>query len=432
MDKLSVMVITWNEERNIQECLESVKWADEIILVDQQSTDKTVEIARRYTDKIFITENKGVCDPDRMFAISKTSNDWVFYLDADERVSEELKEEIISLLKSPAAKPDAYYIYRKTFFLGKWIKGCGWYISLIRLFKKGKVVFSGMIHQDGQALGSAGHLKGHILHYSYRNLNEYIEKFNRYTSIIAQEEYKKGKRANWLNFMAFLFLKPVYIFAKKYILQRGFSDGFRGFLISFSAALGVFVSYIKLWEQQGYSFKQLVVAFDYQATLPKPLTFLRQLKQLEKKLAPPERFNKFYEHMQGFDICSLFEYTPQKAQVILDTVAPFVALLFVYIMVNAVPDGLKEAIKPVARWLYMLDELADLEHDQKINRVTYMMLVKSPEEAMWKQYEICREIILRNAPNPDKLIEFMKTITSKVIAAVQQGTDIEDSFFNMG
>jgi len=187
-----------------------------------------------------------------------------------------------------------------------------------------------------------------------------------------------------------------------------------------------------LFDNQGYSFQQLVMAFDYQAVIPKELKFLRQLKQMERKLAPPDRFKKFYEHMQGFDICSLFEYTLQKAEIILNQVAPFIALLFMYIMVEEIPARLKEASKPIARWLYMLDELADLEQDKKINRITYMIMAKEPQEQMWKQYEICREIILRNASNPDKLIKFMETITSRVIDASKQGTNIENSFFNIG
>jgi hypothetical protein len=103
-----------------------------------------------------------------------------------------------------------------------------------------------------------------------------------------------------------------------------------------------------------------------------------------------------------------------------------------YIMVPEIPEGLKETIKPIARWLYMLDELADLEHDKEIKRVTYMLMVKDPEETMQAQYELCRKVILRNAPNPDKLIKFMETITSRVIQAKQQGTDVENSFFNIG
>lgn len=186
-----------------------------------------------------------------------------------------------------------------------------------------------------------------------------------------------------------------------------------------------------LFDNQGHSFKELVMAFDYQAAIPKQLIFLRQLKHMERKLAPPERFGKFYQHMQGFDICSLFEYTPEKAEIILNQVAPFIALLFMYIMVSEIPEGLKEALKPVSRWLYMLDELADLEHDRQINRVTYMIMVKEPENAMREQFEECRKVILHNAPNPDKLIKFIETITSRVIDAKKRGINIESSFFNI-
>jgi hypothetical protein len=187
-----------------------------------------------------------------------------------------------------------------------------------------------------------------------------------------------------------------------------------------------------LFDQQGYSFSQLVEAFDYQAVIPKPLIFLRQLKHMEAKIAPVDRFGLYYQHMQGFNVCSLFAYTPEKAEIILDQVAPFVALLFMYIMVPEIPEGLKEVAKPVARWLYMLDELADLEHDKENNRVTYMIMVKDPEDAMWAQYEQCKKVILHNAPNPGKLIKFMESITSRIVAARKNRIDIENSFFNIG
>jgi glycosyltransferase involved in cell wall biosynthesis len=249
-ENLSVIIITWNEEKNIRECLESVKWANEIVLVDQLSFDRTLEITREYTDKIYITENKGFCEPDRMFAISKTSFEWVLYLDADERISPQLRDEIISLLSGSAEKSDAYYIHRKTFFLGRWIKECGWDIYLVRLFKKDKVLFTTRIHEGGKPLGSVGYLKGGILHYSYRDLNEYFEKFNRYTTIYAEQEYKKGVRINKSNFMMLLFVKPIILFLYKFFLQNGFKEGRRGFFISFGAALGKFMSYAKLWEKQ--------------------------------------------------------------------------------------------------------------------------------------------------------------------------------------
>ncbi len=186
-----------------------------------------------------------------------------------------------------------------------------------------------------------------------------------------------------------------------------------------------------LFDNQGYSFQELFAAFDYKALIPKELDFLRQLKHLERKLAPPELFAKYYEHLQGFSVCSLFAYTPEKAEIVLDEVAPYVALLFMYIMVNEIPEKLKIVLKPVARWLYMLDELADLEHDRQINRVTYMIMAKEPEEVMWKQFEVCREIIKQAAPNPDKLIKFMEMITTRIIDAKERGTNIENSFLNI-
>ncbi len=153
---------------------------------------------------------------------------------------------------------------------------------------------------------------------------------------------------------------------------------------------------------------------------------------MEKVLAPPERFGKFYEHLEGFSVCSLFAYTPEKAEIVLDQVAPYVVLLFMYVMINDLPKGLIATTKPLARWLYMLDELADLEHDQKTNRVTYMLLVKDPGKTMWEQFELCRKTILNYAPNPDKLIKFMESLTAKIITAQKNKSDLESSFFNIG
>jgi len=251
MDKLSVMIITRNEENNIRECLESVKWADEIVLVDQSSSDRTVEITREYTDRVYIVEPKGICEPDRPFAVSRASYDWILYVDADERVSPALKDEIVALLNSGREKFEAYYVSRKVFFLGKWIKGCGWYPSRsIRLFKKGKVFFPSEIFHDGEPLGSYGYLKEHILHYSYKNLTDYFKKSNRYTSVFADGEYKKGVRVNAINFLLLFLIKPFYWFLKKYFFLKGFRDGWCGLFISFYAAAGIFRTYAKLWKKQ--------------------------------------------------------------------------------------------------------------------------------------------------------------------------------------
>src|SRR3989338_6835481 len=139
MEKLSVIIITRNEEKTLEDCLESIRWADEIILVDQSSADKTVDIAKKFTDKIYITESIGCCEPDRKFAASLASNDWMLYIDADERISPSLKQEIQDLLGFSGKKFDSYFIPRKVFLGEKWIRCCGWYPSYtIRLFKKNK------------------------------------------------------------------------------------------------------------------------------------------------------------------------------------------------------------------------------------------------------------------------------------------------------
>jgi len=249
MVKISIIIITRNEERNIGDCLESVKWADEIVVVDQSSTDRTQEMSRKYTDKVFIVEPKGYCEPDRMFAISKSEGEWILYLDADERVSPELREEIERLISSDTRSHNCYYLPRKNYFLGKWIKGCGWYPGyVLRLFKKGKVFFSDRIHQNGRTEEECGYLRNDLIHLSYRNLEDYFEKFNRYTTRLAQEKYEEGRRASPWNFLIHGVFRPFLIFLRNYLVQRGWKDGFRGFFISFSSGLVLLVTYVKLWE----------------------------------------------------------------------------------------------------------------------------------------------------------------------------------------
>ena len=251
MIKLSVILITRNEEKNIRSCLESVKWADEIVVIDQSSTDRTVEISKEYTDRVFVVEAKGYCEPDRMVAIAKARGEWILYIDADERVSPELKEEILMTISSCQRIHNCYYLPRKNYFLGKWIKGCGWYPGyILRLFKKGTVVFSDQIHQDGTTEEECGLLRNDLIHLSYQNLEHYFEKFNRYTSRLAQERYERGARASILNFWVSFLFKPLSFFLRSYFLQQGWKDGFQGFFICFSSGLVTFVTYVKLWELQ--------------------------------------------------------------------------------------------------------------------------------------------------------------------------------------
>ena len=251
MNKLSVIIITKNEEANIRKCLDSVKWADEIVLVDQSSSDRTVEIAKEFTDKIFVTSEKLCCEPDRMFAISKATHEWILYLDADEQATPELEKEIRQVLSKPQEEFSNYFIARKTYFLGKWIRNCGWYPAyVVRLFKKGSINFSSSIHHDGDLSGKPGYLKANLSHYSYNTLAQYFEKFNRFTTVMAQDKYQKGKRFKRSNFLFYFLIHPFYAFIRKFFILKGFRDGFHGFFISFSSGLVIFVVYAKLWEIQ--------------------------------------------------------------------------------------------------------------------------------------------------------------------------------------
>lgn len=247
--KLSVIVITHNEEENIADFLESVKWADEVVVVDQSSTDATMEIACKFTDKVFVTAKQDTANVDRMFAIEKASYDWILLLDADERVPKGLEDEIKKILQTPSYS--AYYLGRRNFFLGRWIRHGGWYPAYaIKLFKKGYAYFPPKVHHDGYARCKAGYIKQRSLHYTYRSLTQYFSKFNRFTRRLAKEKLEQGTRVTNKSFALYFLFKPCLYFLRKYFLWGGFRDGFPGLFISFSSALVIFVSYAKLWERQ--------------------------------------------------------------------------------------------------------------------------------------------------------------------------------------
>lgn len=253
MNKISVALTAKNEERYIRDSLESVKWADEIVIVDDYSTDRTVEISRAYTKKVFLNDSKGAVNTNKNLAIETATGDWILSLDADEIVTEELKEEILATINSPSPEILGYNIPRKNYFLGKWIKTCGWYPHYsIRLFKKGTARGPSAIHDtlEIKEKSKVGFLKSPLIHCAYENLDEYFEKFNRFTSRLAQEEYDQGVRINTMNFPLYFFIKPLFWFLLKYFFWRGFCDGFRGLFISFSSALVIFTTYAKLWEKQ--------------------------------------------------------------------------------------------------------------------------------------------------------------------------------------
>jgi glycosyltransferase involved in cell wall biosynthesis len=244
MIKISVTVITKNEEKNISDCLKSVQWADEIIVVDSESTDRTVELAKQFTDKIFIRKWEGYV-PQKRYALSLAANEWVLSLDADERVTPELKEEILNL--SPG-EYSGFRIRRKNFLMKKEITSCGWEKDYqLRLFKKNKADLNDrLVHEKFVVEGKVGTLNSPMLHYTFSSFKEYFEKINNYTSLKAEELLSKKKKVGgWT-----IFSHTVSAFFAFFFIRRGFKDGVYGLIISLLHSVSTMMNYVKLWELQ--------------------------------------------------------------------------------------------------------------------------------------------------------------------------------------
>lgn len=243
--KLSVIIIAFDEEEEIRECLESVKWADEIIFVDSESTDRTREIASEYTDKVIVHKWKGFA-AQKQFALDNASNEWVLSIDADERVTPELKDEIVELLGSNP-EFNGYFIPRRNHFLGKEIKSCGWSPDYqLRLFKKSKtVVDRRKVHEGFLVEGERGHLTNAFIHFTHNNLYETFAKINQYSTLEAEELYLK-KKARPIN----IFINPIAAFLSHYIYRKGYRDGVHGLMVSLIHSLTKKMTYMKIWDLQ--------------------------------------------------------------------------------------------------------------------------------------------------------------------------------------
>lgn len=241
---VSACLIVYNEERMIAHCLESLWWADEVVIVDAFSTDCTVEIARCYTDRIFQHPWTGHV-AQKNIALSYAQQEWVFAIDADEVVSERLRDSIQTVVRDPKAL-EGYFVPRRVFYLGRWVNHCGWYPDYkLRLFQRGHAQWGGVDPHDRILLdGKAGRLQGDLYHYPYRDVSHHLEKIDRYSSIAAGEMVKRGKRFRWWQVV----VHPLAHFVKMYFLKRGFLDGGVGFMVCLLGAISVSMKYIKLWE----------------------------------------------------------------------------------------------------------------------------------------------------------------------------------------
>jgi len=246
MPTLSVIIITKNESLNIEACLASVSFADEIIIVDAGSHDDTVAICHRFTDQIFVTDDWLGFGLQKNRALAKATQDWVLSIDADERVSSALQTEIKQAMKSQIY--NAFRISRQSYYCGRWLKHGGWFPDyVIRLFRRDAAQFSpDEIHErvvlQDEKNHKIGTLTHPLQHHSFRSLEEVLEKVNRYSTANASKYYKQGKRAS----LKKAIFHGLWAFVRTYFFQAGFLDGREGFMLAVSNAEGTYYRYLKL------------------------------------------------------------------------------------------------------------------------------------------------------------------------------------------
>ena len=239
---ISVVVITKNEEANIARCLASVAWADEIVVVDSGSTDRTIEIARRYTPRVHVEAWRGY-GPQKNLALSRATGDWVFSLDADEWVSEDLRHALRAAAQDGSGH-NAWSMPRSSSFCGRSMRHSGWWPDYVtRFFRRGTAEFGNdSVHERLVVRGSTGRLKAPLLHESYRNLDQVIEKMNRYSQLAAQDLHARGRRGSVPAAVA----RGLWAFIRTYFLRAGFLDGREGFMVAVATAETTYYRYLKL------------------------------------------------------------------------------------------------------------------------------------------------------------------------------------------
>jgi glycosyltransferase involved in cell wall biosynthesis len=243
--EISVVIITYNEEKRLENALKSVKGiAAEIIVVDRYSSDETLTVAKKYTKQVFQRKWTNFSDQ-KNFANSKAQYPWILSLDADERLSPELQEEILGL-KESEEEYSAYSMPRQVYYLGKWIRHSGWYPDRkIRLFRKAKAHWEGeYVHECLVVDGSIRKLKGRLYHFTYQDIADHLARINSFSGLGAQKLYSKKKKCRWYHLTFLPFLR----FVRSYVLKAGFLDGFAGLVISAFNGYSIFIRYAKLRE----------------------------------------------------------------------------------------------------------------------------------------------------------------------------------------
>lgn len=241
MPTLAVLILTFNEEKNIKDCISSIPFADEIIVVDSLSADNTVSIAQSLGAKVFSKAMDQGFAAQRNFALEQTQAEWVLFLDADERITPELAKEIRCIVDNN--KTGAYKILRENIIFGKMINhGAHKPDWCLRLCPRKAVKWEGLVHESAEVSEPLKKCSKSMLHYTYTSWEQYFEKMNKYTTLMAQKNIQKGKKAGFLDVL----LRPIYGFIRMYFLRLGFLDGKLGFILSVLHGYYTFVKYIKL------------------------------------------------------------------------------------------------------------------------------------------------------------------------------------------
>lgn len=249
MAKISVCLATFNEEKNIGDCLESVRQlAEEMVIVDGASTDKTVAIAKKYGAKVIVRENPAMFHINKQKAFEAATGDWILYLDADERVTPELKREILSATRHTVH--DGYWMPRKNIIFGRWIEHSGWYPDYqLRFFRRGRGRLPcKSVHEQPILKGKAGYLKNPLQHENYQTISQFVARLNRYTENDKNLFLSENKKIQWHDAIRF----PASEFLKRFFLEQGYKDGLHGLVLSIFQSFSAFVTFTKIWEAEGF------------------------------------------------------------------------------------------------------------------------------------------------------------------------------------
>lgn len=244
---LSAVILTYNAETQIENCLKSIQgWAQEIIIVDGKSSDKTIDICKKYTNKIYERPFRGSFSEDRNFGADQAMGDWIIQLDADEIVPFSFQKKFETIRNIPSYS--AYKTRRKNFFLGHPLDQGPWYHYIHILYLKNKARFYGLVHERLEVEGEIGTLEAEIEHYPFSSIHQFIQRQNRYTTLSSEEMFKTQGILPWKKMRRHLYYKPIKMFWKLFIVKKGYRDGFHGFIFSVLYAFEHFLKWIKYWE----------------------------------------------------------------------------------------------------------------------------------------------------------------------------------------